>query len=227
MEPVSVANSETHSESETSNADSKESKPRRSRFSVEPESRESSVGVSRSESVQPELGYSGGRGESRADSPEVEEQAVAVENNEVVMIEEEEPEVKEKQLDEIVSLNDTEESLLLHTAIQSKPGSPSSSTLPVTCPGTSSSVGIVFSSPLRPVVTDDTVELKRLKLASLQERLAKLKTTTSACELEDPALKSENQEPKEDIGDQSVVCSVENCTTPGSITWRTTGGISA
>ena len=41
--PVSVANSETHSESETSNADSKESKPRRSRFNVEPESRESSV----------------------------------------------------------------------------------------------------------------------------------------------------------------------------------------
>ena len=157
MEPVSVANSETHSESETSNADSKESKPRRSRFSVEPESRESSVGVSRSGSVQPELGYSGGRGESRADSPKVVEQAVAVENDEVVMIEEEEPEIKEEELDETVSLNDTEESLLLHTAIQSKPGSPSTSTVPITCPGTSISVGRVFSSPLRPVVTDDTV----------------------------------------------------------------------
>ena len=45
----------------------------------------------------------------------------------------------------------------------------------------------------------------------MQERLVKLKTTTSACELEDPALNSENQELKQDIGDQSVVCSVENC----------------
>ena len=97
MEPVSVANTETHSESETRNADSKESKPGRSRFRVEPESRESSVGMRRSGSVQPELGYSGGMGESRADSPEVVEQAVAVGIDEVVMIEEEESEIKEEQ----------------------------------------------------------------------------------------------------------------------------------
>ena len=80
-----------------------------------------------------------------------------MENDEVVMIEEEEAEIKEEELDENVSLNDTEESLLLHTAIQSKPGSPSTSTVPITCPGTSISVGRVFNSPLRPVVTDDTV----------------------------------------------------------------------
>ena len=126
MEPVSVANTETHSESETSNADSKESKPRRSRFSVEPESRESSVGVSRSGSVQPELGYSGGMGESREDSPEVVEQAVAVENDEVVMIEEEESEIKEEQAVSECSMSFlTEKQLLDHCRLVHPPLKPS------------------------------------------------------------------------------------------------------
>ena len=53
VETVSMAQTDTHSESEASNIDSK---PRRSIFSVEPERRKSSVLVSRAGSVQRDSG---------------------------------------------------------------------------------------------------------------------------------------------------------------------------
>ena len=80
----------------------------------------------RSGSVQPELGYSGGMGESRADSPEVVEQAVAVENDEVVMIEEEESEIKEEQAVSKCSMSFlTEKQLLDHCRLVHPPLKPS------------------------------------------------------------------------------------------------------
>ena len=68
----------------------------------------------------------GGRGESRLDSPHVVEQAVAVENDEVVMIEEEESEIKEEQAVSECSMSFlTEKQLLDHCRLVHPPLIPS------------------------------------------------------------------------------------------------------
>ena len=211
VEPISVGNTD-QSESETSNADIKEfkeSKPKRSRFSVEPESRDGSVGLMNSHNVQQEIIPTS---ENRAGTP-IDEEYDKVTDSQVTKFE-----VNYEQNDTI-ELASSDEGYLDEPERSNHESQEEESAMQTDIYKDTEDKKIILESPVKsPDI--QTVDQKKLKLASLEEKLTLLKTNTPTFKINDQEqLVSPRRSQRKDcssqeltlIGNQSVVCSVENC----------------